>query len=359
MTSFSTNVLMWFDQHGRKHLPWQQDITPYRVWISEIMLQQTQVKTVIPYFERFMASFPTLEALADAPEDEVLNHWSGLGYYARARNMHKAAKQVCDEFSGHMPDELEQLQSLPGIGRSTAGAILSIAHQQKQAILDGNVKRVLCRCFAIKGWTGKSTVLKKLWRLAEDLLPDARYADYTQAMMDLGATVCTRTKPSCDKCPLLDECKAFKLGRQTDYPTKKPKKTLPEKSVTLLILKHKNTLYFQKRPPTGIWGGLWSFPEFKSEDAVSTWLADKGINIQSKINLEVLVHTFSHYRLSITPLIITCKTPIKRGVMEKDESLWYNMATEFKGGLPAPIQRLLNQIKETEHGKNGELHKTG
>jgi A/G-specific adenine glycosylase len=359
-TSFSRKVLTWFDQHGRKNLPWQQDINPYRVWVSEIMLQQTQVKTVIPYFERFMESFPTVQDLAGAEQDAVLKHWSGLGYYARCRNMHKAAKLVCDKFSGIFPDNLEAMQSLPGIGRSTAAAILSISSNQKEAILDGNVKRVLCRFYMVEGWTGKASVLKELWEIAEKLLPDPniktntitninpRFADYTQAMMDLGATLCTRSKPRCDQCPLVEDCFAYKNGCQTDFPNKKPKKALPEKETIMLILQNQHEeVFMAKRPPAGIWGSLWCFPQFENTQLAKDWLiTELSLKIENAKELPLLTHTFSHFRLHITPLIIPCETPLKVSVMEKDESLWYNITTEFEGGLAAPVQQLLNQLKE-------------
>ena len=353
--NFSKSVLIWFDQHGRKNLPWQHDINPYRVWVSEIMLQQTQVKTVIPYYECFMQSFPTVQALANAEQDEVLKHWSGLGYYARARNMHKAAKQVCDEFAGSFPDKLEAMQSLPGIGRSTAAAILSIAYQQKEAILDGNVKRVLCRFYMLEGWPGTSTVMKELWKRAENLLPDSRFADYTQAMMDLGATLCTRTKPRCEDCPLSADCLAFKQGVQAEFPNKKPKKSLPEKNVIMLILQDdKQAVFMQKRPPIGIWGSLWCFPQFDVHQDVEQWLdSSQPVRRAPDKELPILSHTFSHFRLHIKPLIISCETPLMMGVMEKDESLWYNINTEFNGGLAAPVQQLLNQIKELDNGTYG------
>lgn len=355
MIKFSDKILQWFDVHGRKDLPWQQDINSYRVWVSEVMLQQTQVKTVIPYFERFMTSFPSVEVLANAEQDAVLKHWSGLGYYARARNMHKTAKQVCGEFSGSLPEDIATLQSLPGIGRSTAAAILSLSGNQKEAILDGNVKRVLCRYYTVEGWTGKSAVLKKLWKLAEGLLPDSRYADYTQAMMDLGATLCTRTKPRCEICPLSAECQALKQGNQTDYPNKKPNKKLPEKEVVMLILQDASkAVFMQKRPPVGIWGSLWCFPQFDNQDDAEYWLHNSISKSATKTDkLPVLSHTFSHFRMHIQPLIISCETPLKMGVMEKDESLWYNITTEFNGGLAAPVQQLINQMKEYDNGKNG------
>jgi A/G-specific adenine glycosylase len=352
MKSFSQKVLKWFDQQGRKNLPWQQDINPYRVWVSEIMLQQTQVKTVIPYYERFMQSFPTVQALASAEQDEVLKHWSGLGYYARARNMHKSAKQVCDDFAGNFPETLDEIVSLSGIGRSTGAAILSISHGQKQAILDGNVKRVLARAFVVEGWPGKSTVLKKLWEIADTLVPDSRNADYTQAMMDLGATVCTRTKPTCDNCPLQDDCLAHQQGNQTDYPTKKPKKTLPEKHTVMLLLQNEvGEVFMQKRPPVGIWGSLWCFPQFETEALAKEYLIENyQYDIDHINSLAVLSHTFSHFRLHIQPLIIQIETPLKLGVMEAKDSLWYNSQTEFNGGLAAPVQLLLNILFSTSKG---------
>ena len=214
-TDFQRAVLRWFDQHGRTNLPWQQNISPYRVWVSEIMLQQTQVTTVIPYFERFMDSFPTVQSLAAAPLDEVLHHWTGLGYYARARNIYKAAQIVCDQYKGHFPSSMDKLCDLPGIGRSTAAAISSIAFKIPATILDGNVKRVLARYSAIAGWPGKADVVQQLWQVAENFTPQERIADYTQAMMDLGATTCTRASPNCSQCPLVDSCIAYAQGNQS------------------------------------------------------------------------------------------------------------------------------------------------
>ena len=345
--SFSENILTWFDQHGRKDLPWQKDITPYRVWVSEIMLQQTQVKTVVPYYQEFMESFPTVQALANAEQDEVLKHWSGLGYYARARNMHETAKNVCNDFNGEFPQGLESMQSLKGIGRSTAAAILSIANNQAEPILDGNVKRVLSRVFAVEGWPGKSDVLKKLWLIAEETTPRKRNADYTQAIMDLGATLCTRSKPQCSDCPLQNDCIAFADGKQSEFPGKKPKKILPEKHTIMLIVKNsEEAVLMQKRPPVGIWGGLWCFPQFEDMNQVEQWILEyssEKLDVSQK--LPTLSHTFSHFRLHIQPLIINAKTPIKLGVMENDASLWYNVNTEFNGGLAAPVQTLLNTLK--------------
>ena len=345
MNNFSNNVLIWYDQHGRKDLPWQQNITPYRVWLSEVMLQQTQVKTVIPYFQQFTNQFERVEILANASEDQVLKLWSGLGYYARARNLHKAAKQVCDNFAGSFPDTMEEMQSLAGVGRSTAAAILSIAFQQPQAILDANVKRVLTRYHAIEGWTGKAAVLKQLWQIAEQSLPTERSRDYTQAIMDLGATLCTRSNPACDTCPLQSTCIAFKQGNMTDYPTPKKKQNLPEKHTIMLILYNtEQHVLMQKRPPTGIWGSLWCFPQFETEQQLQTWLMTHKLDALMTEKLTPFRHVFSHFRLYIQPLIMHLESPLKMGVMEDDSILWYNPYTEFEGGLAAPVTKLLQEI---------------
>ena len=345
MSDFSTSVLSWYDQYGRKNLPWQQHITPYRVWLSEIMLQQTQVKTVIPYFHAFTEQFPDVQALADAPEDRVLKLWSGLGYYARARNLHKAAKQVCRDFSGTFPDNMEEMQSLAGVGRSTAAAILSIAFEQSHAILDGNVKRVLTRYHALEGWTGKASVLKQLWLLAEQHLPASRHRDYTQAMMDLGATLCTRTKPRCNDCPLQEGCIAHSQGNMTDYPTPKKKKLIPKRHTIMLILQTpQQEVFMQKRPPTGIWGGLWCFPQFDTQQDLDDYLQTQQLSTLTSKMLTPFTHIFSHFRLHIQPLIIEVESPLIASVMEDKQSLWYNINTEFEGGLATPVQQLLNDL---------------
>jgi len=345
MTDLSLKVLNWYDQHGRKNLPWQHNITPYRVWLSEVMLQQTQVKTVIPYFKSFTEQFPNVQALANASEDSVLKLWSGLGYYARARNLHKAAKQVCEDFAGKFPDSREAMESLAGVGRSTAAAILSIAFEQSHAILDGNVKRVLTRFHAVEGWTGKSAVLKPLWELAEQHLPETRHRDYTQAMMDLGATLCTRSKPRCEACPLQAGCIATAQGNMTDYPTPKKKKTTPEKHTIMLILQTpQQEVFMQKRPPTGIWGGLWCFPQFATQAELDDYLQEQKLDSLSSNMLAPFQHIFSHFRLHIQPLIIEVESPLIAGVMEDEQSLWYNINTEFEGGLATPVQKLLDYL---------------
>ena len=267
MNEFARRLLAWFDLHGRKDLPWQQAISPYRVWVSEIMLQQTQVKTVIPYFENFMARFPAIHDLAAASQDEVLHHWTGLGYYARARNLHKTAKIIVADHEGEMPLTVDALVSLPGIGRSTAGAIVSICSGRRAAILDGNVKRVLARHFAIEGWPGSTAAVKSLWAKAEELTPVDRVADYTQAIMDLGATVCTRATPACEQCPMHGTCIALATNRIAELPGRKPKKDLLVRQTTMLIIESGNSVLLEQRPPAGLWGGLWSLPDADDPEA--------------------------------------------------------------------------------------------
>jgi len=343
---FSRNVLSWFDQHGRKNLPWQRQQAPYPTWVSEIMLQQTQVATVIPYFERFMQTFPDVELLANATVDEVLHHWSGLGYYARARNLHRAAQQICEEYAGLFPLEFDQVLALPGIGRSTAGAILSLGAGQRHAILDGNVKRILARYFAVEGWPGHSQTQKKLWQLAERYTPDQRVADYNQAMMDLGSLVCSRSRPQCQKCPLEKTCQAHAQGRETGYPAPKPRKTVPVRSTCMLILKNEaGEIILERRPPSGIWGGLWSLPECPSETQAVQWCSEKlGVTVQSISSWSTRRHTFTHFHLDITPLEIQAVQ--KDVVMEAGTRLWYNPAHPDVCGLAAPVARLIKEIQE-------------
>ena len=346
--NFADTVLDWFDDHGRKDLPWQHDITPYRVWISEIMLQQTQVSTVIPYFARFMTRFPDVFTLARSPSDDVLHHWSGLGYYARARNLHKAAKIVVDQHSGEFPSSVDALSALPGIGRSTAGAIRSIAFKKRATILDGNVKRVLARFHGVDGWPGESRVHDVLWEHAETHTPQNRVAQYSQAMMDLGATLCTRSKPACVRCPLQTDCAAFKLGKPEKFPGKKPKKTLPEKAVQMLLLQNADGhIWLEQRPPQGIWGGLWSLPEIAPDADAQDWLAAHGMTTKQIDVWTPMRHTFSHFHLDIHPLHITLKKT-KRGVAEAS-GLWYNVAQPQALGLAAPVSKLLKQLRHTQH----------
>lgn len=346
-TSFSSSVLKWFDKHGRKHLPWQQDINAYRVWLSEIMLQQTQVTTVIPYFERFIARFPTIESLAAAPIDEVLHLWTGLGYYARARNLHKCAQQVVSQYGGKLPATVEALADLPGIGRSTAGAIVSIAFQKRAAILDGNVKRVLARYHAVEGWPGQLDVANQLWEIAETYTPKSRANHYTQAMMDMGATLCTRSKPRCSDCPLQGGCIAYAQGNPNQYPGKKPKKDLPEKAVQLLMLRNPaGDLLLQQRPAQGIWGGLWSFPELAIESDAREFAEDNVGKVVSIEEWDTYRHTFSHYHLDITPVLVQLAK--NSHAIGEAAIHWFDPHQPSELGLAAPVKKLLEKIAQLD-----------
>lgn len=343
--NFAPRVLAWFDEHGRKTLPWQENKTPYRVWISEIMLQQTQVTTVIPYYHKFMASFPSVEALAQAEQDEVLAHWSGLGYYARARNMHKAAKMLVDEFDSEFPQSVEGVCELPGIGRSTAAAILSISRGVQAAILDGNVKRVLSRFHAVPTWPGEKKTENAMWELAESYMPSERCGDYTQAMMDLGATLCTRSKPQCLLCPLESDCEGRQTLDPTQFPIRKPKKAAkPEKSIQLLVLMNQQEqLLLEKRPQTGIWGGLWSLPELASDESIVLHIEQRfSTQVSSVIPLSSFRHTFSHYHLDISPSQI--QMAAANWIMEGDKYQWFSQQEALALGLPAPVRSILEKI---------------
>ena len=342
--SFSQRLLHWHQKDGRHDLPWQKDRSLYRVWISEIMLQQTQVATVIPYFERFMSHFPTISSLAQASQDEVLHLWTGLGYYARARNLHKTAQFVHHDHKGQFPENFDDVLALPGIGRSTAGAILAQALGQRHVILDGNVKRVLTRLYAIEGWPGTKNIENKLWALADSLTPDHRLTDYTQAIMDLGATACAR-KPTCSACPVTDLCSAFKQGNVTDYPTSKRRKTMPVKATQMLLLRNNyDEVLLQQRPSNGIWGGLWSLPECPkdNEEEIQQWCKQQlGLIVEHVEQQTVFRHTFSHFHLDITPIACRVKSPANH-VMEASNRVWYNTQQPESLGLPAPVVKILN-----------------
>ena len=342
-TSFSERVLDWFDKHGRKHLPWQYNRTVYRVWLSEIMLQQTQVATVIPYFERFTSCFPTVHDLALASHDEVMKLWAGLGYYARARNLHACARQVVEQHKGVFPESVESLQALPGIGRSTAGAIISQAYNQRAVILDGNVKRVLARYRMIDGWPGKASVQKKLWELADSLTPANRAVDYTQAMMDLGATICRRSKPACNQCPIHTDCYAAAQGVTEHFPEKKIRTPLPEKEVhVLLCYSAGNTqqLLLEKRSPSGIWGGLWSLPECEPAQVPEEVIAAQyGYSVEAIEESETVLHTFTHFRLRIRPLLVRLGSA-STAVMESSVC-WCDAIQASRYGMPRPVEKLV------------------
>lgn len=342
---FSNQVLRWYDKFGRKDLPWQQEISPYRVWVSEIMLQQTQVSTVIPYFNRFMEKFPQLIDLANAKLDEVLHLWTGLGYYARARNMHKAAQIIRDTQHGELPNTVAALCELPGIGRSTAGAIISIAFGQVAAILDGNVKRVLSRCFAVAGWPGEKSVHDQLWVIAEKLTPSKRCQQYTQAMMDIGALLCTRSKPACGECPLQAHCQAYLTDSVNQYPGKKPTRKIPIRHKQFLILRFDNHLLLENRPQQGIWGGLWSFPECELEQCAQHHSETAfGCKITQKQILPAFRHTFSHFHLEITPVILDLKQ-WPRQCQDNSSFCWVNLSQNIELGLASPVQKLISSLK--------------
>ncbi len=360
--NFSARLLAWFDQYGRHDLPWQQEINPYRVWVSEIMLQQTQVKTVIPYYQKFMSHFPTVKDLVNASQEQVLSHWAGLGYYARGRNLHKSAQIIVNEYGGEFPQNFDEIVALPGIGRSTAGAILSIALQQKYAILDGNVKRVLSRYYAIEGWPGEKVIENDLWLKASELTPPERFADYTQAIMDLGATLCTRSKPNCQACPQQPYCQAYQQDRVLDFPYKKPKKEKPIKQAWLLIQANENgDVFLKKRPQKGIWGGLWSLPEFESRTLCEQYAESQGSHADTLIEWDTFRHTFSHYHLDIHPVYLDMSGEFKKQVAELNAEYrlqaepkaqiehfgeWYSLEAlmQSKVGLPAPVTKLITLL---------------
>lgn len=343
--SFSDKLLRWFDRHGRHGLPWQKDSSPYRVWVSEIMLQQTQVGTVIPYFLRFMATFPDVHALAAAEVDQVLHLWTGLGYYARARNLHRCAQAIVTHHGGSFPESVEALAALPGIGRSTAGAIVAIAHGGRAPILDGNVKRVLARHFAIDGWPEQAAVRNRLWELADSLTPAHRVADYTQAIMDLGATVCSRGRPDCDRCPLTGSCLALAKDATSRYPGRKPARELPVRTVVMHILQASDgSVLLERRPPAGIWGGLWSFPESAPEAALPAQVCEHLI-VTAGSDLSPFRHTFSHFHLDILPRQARV-TPRHGMIMDSARWLWYPLDRTAQVGLAAPVRKLLGQLAQ-------------
>lgn len=337
-------LLGWFDRAGRKHLPWQQDRTPYRVWVSEVMLQQTQVATVIPYYQRFMARFPDVHALASAPVDEVLHLWTGLGYYARGRNLRKAAQAIVTDHAGVFPESIDAVQALPGIGRSTAGAILALSREQRHPILDGNVKRVLARYFGVEGFPGEAGVERELWRLADLCTPAVRVADYTQAIMDLGATVCVRSRPLCAACPLSEHCVAHIEHRQSTLPTPRPKKARPQRlAFAVIALQETGAVLLERRPLAGLWGGLWTFPQFEDAEGASRWIAQSGQAPTASRQLPDYRHSFTHYDLTLQPLLIRISgTPA--AIAEADTRLWYDPRQPARIGLAKPAVDLIAML---------------
>jgi len=340
--NYAQSVLDWYNEYGRRDLPWQLDKTPYRVWVSEIMLQQTQVATVIPYYQRFLKSFPDIQSLADASIDRVLQHWQGLGYYARARNLHRAAQTLRDEYDSQFPQQMDQVLALPGIGRSSAGAILSFASGQSWPILDGNVKRVLARCFQVEGWYGQSKTMNELWQIAGQLTPAKKTAQYNQAMMDLGAMVCLKSRPKCEVCPLTDCCASFKHNTQASFPAKKPPKSKPQKQTLMLLHRYQSRVLLYRRPPTGIWGGLWSLPEVAGNEAIADWQTKYLATTQApyRIKKNILKHQFTHYSLDISLAVIEIQK-LPRQIADQDNMVFVVVDQLPNYGLPTPVRRIL------------------
>jgi len=337
MKLIGDTLLTWHKDHGRHDLPWQNTKDAYRIWVSEIMLQQTQVSTVIPYYQRFMASFSTIADLAKAEHDDVMHHWTGLGYYARARNLHKAAKIIVEQYKGVFPTEFDQVLALPGIGRSTAGAILAFSTQQRHAILDGNVKRVLARFYEVEGWYGKKEVEKQLWELADANTPNREVNVYTQAIMDFGATLCSRSKPKCKQCPLRPNCSAFASERVGELPHGKPKTNKPTKQTYMLLVKNsEDEFLLQQNPPSGIWGGLWCPAQVEKLEANHTL---GGLNIETLETLPIFKHTFSHYHLEITPVL--CRIVGTAQAIAESNQVWYKSHSTKALGLAAPVKKLM------------------
>jgi A/G-specific adenine glycosylase len=343
-TAIAAPLIAWQQRAGRHHLPWQTQRTPYRVWVSEIMLQQTQVATVVPYYERFVQRFPDVASLAAAPLDEVLHLWSGLGYYARARNLQRAAQRICSEFGGELPVTFEALASLPGIGRSTAGAILALSGGARHPILDGNVRRVLSRYFAVAGVVEEHATRARLWELAERCTPHAQLPEYTQAIMDLGATLCLRRAPRCAACPLAGGCRAHRSGRQHELPARRRRRARPARRAFMIVAQRVDgSVWLERRPENGLWGGLWCLPEFASAAAARAYVEEVlGGSPEAPAMLPAVAHAFTHFDLEIRPLLV-------RGVgaalvMDAAATLWYNVRAPAPVGLPAPIAKLLEGL---------------
>ena len=341
--AFSVRLLAWHKRHGRHDLPWQGTRDAYRIWVAEIMLQQTQVAAVIPYYRRFLERFPDIAVLAGAPQDEVLRLWSGLGYYSRARNLQRAAQLVMNHHSGVFPRALEDIEALPGIGRSTAAAIAAFAYGTRAPILDGNVKRVLARHFAVAGYPGDKRVEARLWQLAEEQLPPRAIGRYTQAMMDLGATLCTRAKPRCSDCPLARSCQALALGRVRDFPAPRPAKAVPTRATHMLLLVRNGEVLLEKRPSSGIWGGLWSLPELADAAGVRAHCrSNYGCNIAAPQTLAPLVHGFTHFKLHIQPLF--CRVEKLTPAAREASQIWLSLEEAHGAAIPVPVRKLLERL---------------
>ncbi len=350
-------MLRWYDRHGRKRLPWKRSRDPYAIWVSEIMLQQTQVATVIPYYERFLQRFPTVQRLARARRNEVLHLWTGLGYYARARHLHEAARRIVSEHGSRFPRDFDAVAALPGVGRSTAGAILALAFGARHAILDGNVKRVLARYHAIDAAVNAAATERQLWQLAEHHTPRARVADYTQAIMDLGATVCRRQQPRCGECPLRRDCRAYALGAPAQFPRRAARRALPVRRVNMLLIRDARArVLLVRQPPAGLWGGLWSLPQCEHADVRGFARAAFGLDIAPQQPWPAFRHSFSHFHLDITPIPAQLQGTTTRA-MEANPTVWYNVRRPDVRGLPAPVKRLLEQLTTPAPERQGRQRK--
>jgi len=340
---FAASLLAWHKRHGRHDLPWQGTRDAYRIWVAEIMLQQTQVVAVIPYYRRFLERFPDIATLAGAPQDEVLRLWSGLGYYSRARNLQRAAQLVAERHGGVFPRALEEIESLPGIGHSTAAAIAAFAYGTRAAILDGNVKRVLARHFAVAGFPGEKRVEERLWQLAEKQLPPRAVGRYTQAIMDLGATLCTRAKPACSDCPLADSCQAHALARVRDFPAPRPAKAVPTRATHMLLLVRNGEILLEKRLSSGIWGGLWSLPELADTAGARAYCRDNyGCTIAAPQRLDPLVHGFTHFKLNIQPFLCHVEK-LTPGAREAG-LIWLSLEEAHGAAIPVPVRKLIERL---------------
>ncbi len=344
MSNFANAIIAWQKQHGRHDLPWQNTVNPYAIWVSEIMLQQTQVAAVIGYYANFMARFPNIHALSKATQEDVLQSWSGLGYYSRARNLHAAAQKIVDDFAGKFPPNFDDILSLPGIGRSTAAAISTFALNAPQPILDGNVKRVFARHFNIAGWPSAPKVAAQLWQIAERENPSTNAIGYTQGLMDLGATLCVRAKPKCAACPVNASCAAFKLSLVSSLPTPKPRKPLPEKSTTMLIFMHNKEVLLEKRPQTGIWGGLWSLPEIEMHEIASEIAQSRfGIEVEAEEPFAIVNHAFTHFKLAITPQPLMLVKQTLRA--QAPNMIWLPLDDAIGAAIPTPVRKILQLLK--------------
>jgi A/G-specific adenine glycosylase len=344
VNTFASRLIGWQKEYGRHDLPWQGE-SAYRIWLSEIMLQQTQVTTVIPYYRRFIASFPDIAALAAATEEQVLAHWSGLGYYARGRNLHKAARLIVERHEGRFPRDFGQILTLPGIGRSTAAAISALAWHERRAILDGNVKRVLARYCGIDGWTGERKIEARLWELAEQLLPASDVAIYTQALMDMGATVCTRARPRCANCPVQADCVALNTEHVEQLPAPRPRKAIPERSTTFLLLKHGSEIMLEKRPASGIWGGLWCAPQVEAQEETN-YLLRNDMKISRRTEMDAFTHVFTHFKLHIRPVLLELASKPLR--IEQQGCVWLDQNDALGAAIPSPVRQILLSIQTSQ-----------